>query len=782
MNRAYALIAGLILIASPLAGCLSEGDIEDIVDDIIGCMDENAENYDENATSELLGDCVYLASIDAFMAAMDEEMDIENMLENSARAGYSESMSMTGFDEEMGMEVDVTMLETVMVNLDNESVHVHTSISYLPMLSVEYIHTQVGEVVNIHYSVGGMMASMAGGTESGSFQTRDNSPDVMHVIETVLSSEGDDWEEDDDWEDDSDDMLETPDLDFGEGMPENATTEISYVAESGIHVMTMTFSEDDMDMTVTIHIDENEDLVAYTMSGSNESSSMLMSYTVMWDDAVIIEVDDTLPHTPVPVFFEVEEEYGEDEFVCDNGEVIPYDWVDDGYPDCEDGSDESDEEEIMFTCDDGEEIHFSSVNDGWADCYDESDEPTFDESQMTEANFVSYLECVRWVNTDLIVNSASTDWDSTNLDLSDCDTEASEYYLNYTFTDDLLSLPNNLTIFDSIEDWSIESGDSTGEWCEDYGGDYDSLYDVCTMEFRVMHNTTYSWEPQTNWAEDSGDTDGSECVEYGGIYVSGNDECFFPLDEILDADGSAILIGGEPWFYQYDSTSGSGIGMEVIDYFQCENGDVVEGEFYNDGWEDCEDGSDENLGVETSEFECMDGTMVPLSSVNDWNEDCPDGSDEEWYYHGDDEGDDDFEEEMLISVFIAENQTLNVPISDFEVRFLSDCEAHYDENTGEMVEPDLNGCTVDFSLALTGDQFEGIVLTYHDHDGDGLVSPFDEIVIEGYNGENGQPEIYDLVAGDYSANSAAMPPALPGFGALLGALCLLGAAFASRRD
>ena len=303
MNRAYALIAGLILIASPLAGCLSEGDIEDIVDDIIGCMDENAENYDENATSELLGDCIYLASIDAFMAAMDEEMDIENMLANSARAGYSESMSMTGFDEEMGMEVDVTISETVMVNLDNESVHVHTSISYLPMLSVEYTHTQVGEVVNIHYSVGGMMASMAGGAESGSYQTRDHSPDVMHVIETVLSSD------DDDSEDDSDDMLETPDLDFGEGMPENATTEISYVAESGIHVMTMTFTEDDMDMTVTIHIDENEDLVAYTMSGNNESSSMLMSYTVMWDDAVIIEVDDTLPHTPVPVFFEVEEEY-----------------------------------------------------------------------------------------------------------------------------------------------------------------------------------------------------------------------------------------------------------------------------------------------------------------------------------------------------------------------------------------------------------------------------------------------------------------------------------------
>ena len=32
---------------------------------------------------------------------------------------------------------------------------------------------------------------------------------------------------------------------------------------------------------------------------------------------------------------------GEHEFICGSGETIPIDWVDD-YPDCEDGSDESD--------------------------------------------------------------------------------------------------------------------------------------------------------------------------------------------------------------------------------------------------------------------------------------------------------------------------------------------------------------------------------------------------------------------------------------------------------
>ena len=37
MNRAYALLASLILIATPMAGCLSGEDLEELVDDVLGC-------------------------------------------------------------------------------------------------------------------------------------------------------------------------------------------------------------------------------------------------------------------------------------------------------------------------------------------------------------------------------------------------------------------------------------------------------------------------------------------------------------------------------------------------------------------------------------------------------------------------------------------------------------------------------------------------------------------------------------------------------------------------
>ena len=66
-------------------------------------------------------------------------------------------------------------------------------------------------------------------------------------------------------------------------------------------------------------------------------------------------------------------------WMCDNGEEIPDSWINDGYEDCADGSDEwdtngSDNQPNMFVCDNGEEIPEDWVNDGEDDCADGSDE------------------------------------------------------------------------------------------------------------------------------------------------------------------------------------------------------------------------------------------------------------------------------------------------------------------------------------------------------------------------------------------------------------------------
>ena len=401
------------------------------------------------------------------------------------------------------------------------------------------------------------------------------------------------------------------------------------------------------------------------------------------------------------------------------------------------------------------------------------------------------------MDTSMVQNDAADEWDGTNLDRSEGGGEPTEYYSDYVVGDTPVTAPYAITIIVSEEGWSEMTGDNTGDLCVSEGGIYDSDNDVCGLTFEGFRNDTHLQEPIHDWIDQSGAYDADEAEMYcsdwvGGSYDADNDICLEPAGEIIEADGGALFINdGDEFFsfYFLDESTGSGFLAEIETSYGllCDNGQVVTNA-YDDGWEDCDDGSDEPYqGEETSEFECSDGTLIPFSWVNNWRYDCPDGSDEASFYQSTDNGDDNNEQPdtlpPVITGFVADNQTLNAPIADFEVHFISDCEGEYDEDTGMMTEPDLNDCTNEFSIPLTGGEAGGVTLTYVDHDADGFVSPGDEVSIDwgDYEGD-AEPELYDTWASEYSSQSAAMPPALPGFGALLGALCLLGAAFASRRD
>ena len=825
MSRLNVLIASLLLIATSLSGCITE----DLVDDILGCMDDNAANYEENATSELVGDCIYTAATETFMEAMTDVGSIEEILEDTPKAGYSQSISSSEWNQDLGMQMDVEIEDIVMADLNANSVYVHNSISIAGLLQMEYTHVQVGEVVNIHLLLGGMVAQ-GDATQSVS-QTRDATPNVLEVIaEQAGLFSG----EDDDGEDDVGPVV-------SDGIPEDAVITITMSDNMESQTMTMEYTEDGAEITTTIHIDQNQDLVSMSVESDNGSATSSLTYEVMWGDAIVIEVDDTLPRTSIPVWFDSEifadvndhDDHGDDDseemFPCDGGNTwIPWDWVNDGYEDCEDGSDEydddgsdSDNESGMWMCDNGEEIPEDWVNDGYEDCEDGSDE--YDDDGDDDYAFYcsndgeDYAEsmggilcpegpgvtpecpngesCV-CIDVDGSCDDGDDDWgyyaddEDGHDDRSEDDGHCIPDCQGSTCGDDGCGGSCGTCGSDEVcseggncedpNDGSDNSGTDDGEDGHDDDDGPPSPEDVMHMTDSDGDGNMSQEEFVTYWNNENPDAP----IDSDQSFLTTED--VEDLIELCDYDAPSDLIDINEMQCFIDNL----VGMmpddentpsldDFFNHFDTDgDGHLTATEFIdaNDVPDEDQDGvhdmfdmydNDESGGLDYYEFEPLYDMMV----------DNDDGDD------GDDDG--DGMERNDATGFVAENQTLNAPITDFEVHFLSDCEEEYDEEEDQMIQPDLSACTNEFSIPLTGGEAEGVTITYTDHDGDGLVSPGDEMSVEwgDYDGEEiDKMEIYDTYASQYSSESAAMPPVLPGFGAILGALALLGAAIASRRD
>ena len=299
MNRTIVVLASLLIVTTPLAGCLDEVTLEELIDDIVGCMDNEAQNYDENATTELVGNCIYTASMAQFMEALDEQMSIDEMLNQIPRAGYSNIISTTQFSEDLNQMLDITIEEHVMVDLENNSAMVRIVLSVDSMISTDYQVIQVGEVVNIHSISSGIIIEEP---ESVSVQTRDSDGSVMDMVHSVLS--GSPMSDDSDDDDDDDDL------------PENMSASFTYDSTDDSQTMHLTLAENDSSISLSVTLDENKELMSYQMyidDGTNQTTTM---YTVMWGDAVVIDVDTTLPKTSIPIWL-VAEEY-EPEMACGN--------------------------------------------------------------------------------------------------------------------------------------------------------------------------------------------------------------------------------------------------------------------------------------------------------------------------------------------------------------------------------------------------------------------------------------------------------------------------------
>ena len=160
MRSVTALSTAFLMIVSSMAGCI-EG-LEDIAD-AIGCSDENASNYDPDATSGSDDLCLFLENEARFMAAMGDAMaaDPSSYLldSDSGVSGVEYSMSMSGYDPDSGMSVSIEMLSVIMVDLESQSMYNRSMISYMDMISIDSEMVWSGTDIMVTTSIGGPMAS-----------------------------------------------------------------------------------------------------------------------------------------------------------------------------------------------------------------------------------------------------------------------------------------------------------------------------------------------------------------------------------------------------------------------------------------------------------------------------------------------------------------------------------------------------------------------------------------------------------------------------------------------
>ena len=749
MNKTTALIASLLMIATSLSGCITE----ELVDDVLGCMDENAENYDENATLEALGDCFYMASVDQFMGQMSE-MSIDEMLDVNPRAGYSSVIEMTMVEDEMGMgEMNIHIEEHVMVDLANDSAMVRTYLSVDPMMTVDYTVIQVGQVVNIHSLASGMMADAV----SSSTQTRDADGSVLDMVHAMIDGSpaegipglgmGDDQ----------------PDSDDDDDMPTESAS-FTYDASTGTQTMTMSMTEDGASTEMTIHLDENEELVSYEMNMDDGTNTTVMSYTVMWGDAVVIEVDETLPKTALPVWFDGLSETLDDGHGDDDG--------DDG----DDGDGPPSPEEVLYMFDSDGDGYLSwdefwySWGDGESQDAQDDMMGIFEEADTDSDDLLSLEELDYFI--EMVDDYDSHDGDEMSpdmiLDMMDYNDDGS---VSWTEFDDFIIYEDG--------GWADEQERSESQDAFDYSD--------------ANGDGSLDYEELEHWISTMGDDDDSEEMF---LCDDGHEE--IPMDLVNDgyedcSDGSDEYDDGDDDYTYYCSNDGEDYAESMGGILcpegpgvtpECPNGEScvcidVDGscDDEDDDWgyyADDDDGSDSDN--EPDMWMCDNGEEIPEDWVNDGEEDCEDGSDE----YDDGDSDNDGHEAGPRSGVVADNLTFTAPLSDFELRFLN-CNGVDSLDECSLVASGLLESGV-ASAPGEANCVEGcdIMFTFIDSDMDGMVSPGDTLEIGDDYGFT--VAIYDTWAEGYTEDSQAFGPNVPGFGALLGAIALIGASMASRRD
>ena len=372
MDKAIAICLTALLL---LSGCLDASDDDDPIS-IVGCDDENSLTYSENVTEsndELCASEELLESgIFAFIELMEDGPD------------FNEVDSTMGYTMEVSSKDNWSYMETVVVNptgykvTSENTLNGDTTVEEMIISGnqIQYTMIEDGESMQVRMKHAGtyedlMETVMNSGDDEGQF--------ICDNGEEIPQSWVNDGEEDCD--DGSDEGVEFNDnSDDTEGRQTTQITSLDISQDNDIVTIAITgdFSDDPATAPYyTMMLIKNGNDPEYAISNIQEEDNFnewdyleagyaeiniptdgLLSgyFDVVFSVWLESQSSDTAVSSQF-TFYVAEsddnsDDGGEEMFRCDNGEEIQLSWVNDGWEDCDDGSDE---DGIVDNSDDGED-------------------------------------------------------------------------------------------------------------------------------------------------------------------------------------------------------------------------------------------------------------------------------------------------------------------------------------------------------------------------------------------------------------------------------------------